>query len=297
MIQTRLARRTFLSVLLASAVAPSAFARDDRPALFLIGDSIIRNGYNDNGGTNGQWGWGHMVKFHFDTSRIHVVNDAMGGTSSESYMTSPGLWGLVKPLIRPGDFVMIGFGHNDSYGAAPGNDDELHPKREIPPRDGSEPLPPTGELVHSFGWYLREYVRQIRALGATPILMSLIPRNAWTDAGEIRRSENSYALWTRQAAEQADAHFIPLNRLVCDRFDALGQTHVTENLFPEGEYVHPNWTGAVMIADIVMGALKELATPLNTYMVASPDVPAIPDVEHPAVGDLGPPERLPESRR
>src|SRR5437870_2765958 len=72
--------------------APSTAPAAHKPALFLIGDSTIRNGSNDNGATAGQFGWGHMMKYYFDTSKIYVVNDAMGGTSSRSYQTTANLW-------------------------------------------------------------------------------------------------------------------------------------------------------------------------------------------------------------
>ena len=35
------------------------------------------------------------------------------------------------------------------------------------------------ETVYSYGEYLRRFVRECKALGAHPILLSLTPRNAW----------------------------------------------------------------------------------------------------------------------
>ena len=80
-------RRALLLATACGAVAlplRAAAQADNRPALFLIGDPTIRNGTGDNGATAGQFGWGRMMKYYFDTDRIHVVNDAMGGTSSRS---------------------------------------------------------------------------------------------------------------------------------------------------------------------------------------------------------------------
>ena len=126
---SNLSRRGLLAAVCAAplaAQAPALWAQDadPRPTVFLIGDSIIRNDYDDNGGTNLQWGWGHMMKWRFNTTRIHVVNDAYGGTSSRSFMESPNFWPKVKQMIRPGDFVLIGFGHNDSPAVLKGNGDE-----------------------------------------------------------------------------------------------------------------------------------------------------------------------------
>lgn len=290
---SNLTRRGLLAAVCAAplaAHAPALFAQetDKRPALFLIGDSIIRNGTADNGSTNGQWGWGHILPYFFDTTRIHVVNDAMGGTSSRSFMESPTLWPKVKQMIRPGDFVLMGFGHNDSRGSIAGNGDEtgfLPPAPPRPPRpapaDGSPPPPPRPApqpvAVHSFGWYMRQYIKEVRALGATPIVMSLIPRNRWVD-GKIGTDGKDYAVWARQAADQEGAQFIPLNDLVTDRLNEIGQEKVQADYFPPNEAVHPTWTGATLVASQVVDGLKRLDTPLKQYLLAAPKVPATADI-------------------
>jgi lysophospholipase L1-like esterase len=80
------------------------------PTLFLIGDSTVRNGRGD--GANGQWGWGEPLVDRFDTARINVVNRAVGGLSSRTYLTQ-GHWQRVMAMLKPGDVVMMQFGHND----------------------------------------------------------------------------------------------------------------------------------------------------------------------------------------
>jgi lysophospholipase L1-like esterase len=310
-----LTRRGLLAAVCAAplaAHAPALFAQetDKRPALFLIGDSIIRNGSADNGSTAGQWGWGHILPWFFDTTRIHVVNDAMGGTSSRSFMESPNLWPKVKQMIRPGDFVLMGFGHNDSRGSLPGNGDETGFLPAPPPRPprpapagGSAPATPAPPprpapepvAVHSFGWYMRKYIQEVRALGATPIVMSLIPRNRWVD-GKIGTDGKDYAVWAKQAADQEGAQFIPLNDLVTERLNAIGQEKVTAEYFPPNEAVHPTWTGATLIASQVVEGVKRLDTPLKQYLVASPQVPATPDIVPPARGFMGASEMAPKTR-
>jgi lysophospholipase L1-like esterase len=279
-----------------AAHAPAVFAQetDKRPALFLIGDSIIRNGTADNGSTNGQWGWGHILPYFFDTTRIHVVNDAMGGTSSRSFMESPTLWPRVKQMIRPGDFVLMGFGHNDSRGSMPGNGDETGFLPPAPPRQprpapaaangavpAAPPPPPRPApepvAVHSFGWYMRKYIQEVRALGATPIVMSLIPRNRWVD-GKIGTDGKDYAVWAKQAADQEKAQFIPLYDLVEARLNAIGQEKVVAEYFPPNEAVHPTWIGATLNASQVVEGIKRLDTPLKQYLLASPQVPATADI-------------------
>src|SRR5579872_4493371 len=76
------------------------------PTLFIIGDSTVNNH------SNGLLGWGDPISAYFDPARIHVVNRARGGRSSRTYQ-SEGLWDQVAALLKPGDFVLIQFGHND----------------------------------------------------------------------------------------------------------------------------------------------------------------------------------------
>lgn len=278
----------------------AAAAAPTRPALFLIGDSTIRNGYFDDGETAGQFGWGHMLHYYFDTSRIDVVNDAMGGTSSRSFQESPALWTKVRLMIRPGDYVLMAFGHNDSRSSGKGNGDELVPAPPPFVRPGAPTPPPPPpdappKMMHSFGWYMRQYIEQVRALGATPIVMSLIPRNRWTD-GKVLRNDDDYALWARQAAEQEHVQFIPLNTLIADEYDKLGQAKVQADLFPPNEAVHPNWAGAALNARIAVDGLKALDTPLKAYLVSDPQVPATPDITTAVRGEMGPGALAPKTR-
>ena len=64
-------------------------------------------------GSNGQWGWGSLIHTHFDTSRIHIDNQAIGGRSSRTFLTE-GRWDKILTTLKPGDYVMMQFGHNDS---------------------------------------------------------------------------------------------------------------------------------------------------------------------------------------
>ena len=85
-------------------------ANPNLPSLILIGDSTVRNGHGT--GSDGLWGWGHPIHDFFDPGKINVVNHAIGGLSSHSYI-SGGHWDLALEIIKPGDFVLIQWGHND----------------------------------------------------------------------------------------------------------------------------------------------------------------------------------------
>ena len=97
---------------------PGAAVRQPLPApknpklatLYLIGDSTVRNGKGD--GASGQWGWGEPLVGYFDLDAMNVVNRAIGGRSSRTYITE-GRWDELLALLKPGDFVILQFGHND----------------------------------------------------------------------------------------------------------------------------------------------------------------------------------------
>ena len=249
-----------LGWLLVVALAVVGEAQNDKPAaistnlptLFLIGDSTVRNGHGD--GANGQWGWGDRIGQFFDANKIHVVNRALGGRSSRTYVTG-GQWASVVALIQPGDFVMMQFGHNDggplddasrARGTLPGIGDET---REI-----DNPITKAHEVVHTYGWYMRTFIVEARAKGATPILCSLVPRKIWKD-GKIARSE-TYAKWAAEVAASEHVAFIDLNEIIARRYDTLGPEKV-DGLFGD-EHTHTNLAGAELNAACVMDALKAL---------------------------------------
>jgi lysophospholipase L1-like esterase len=223
------------------------------PTLFLVGDSTVRNGHGDGG--QGQWGWGEPLAAFFDPAKINVVNRAIGGRSSRTYLTE-GHWADTLALIKPGDIVLFQFGHND--GGVP---DEPTRARASLPGTGNEtreienPILKQHETVHTFGWYMTQYVKDTRAKGATPILCSLIPRKTWHD-GKIVRNGKDYAGWTHQVAQAQHVDFIDLNNLIADRYDKLGEAQV-EPLFAD-PHTHTSLAGAEINAEEVVVGLKRL---------------------------------------
>jgi lysophospholipase L1-like esterase len=225
------------------------------PTLFLIGDSTVRNGHGD--GANGQWGWGEPIVDYFDATKINVVNRAVGGLSSRTYFTQ-GHWERVKAMLKPGDFVIMQFGHNDSgplddparaRGTIKGTGDET---REI-----DNPITQQHETVHTYGWYLKKFIAEARAAGATPIVCSPIPRKIWKD-GKIARSSESYGKWAAEVAASENALFVDLNEIIARQYDALGPAKV-EPLFGD-EHTHTSRAGAELNAECVVAGLKALKT-------------------------------------
>ena len=83
----------------------------DKPTLYIIGDSTVKNGSGK--GSDSLWGWGSVIAPHFDTTRIDIQNHAIGGRSSRTFLTD-GRWDKILKTLKTGDFVIMQFGHNDA---------------------------------------------------------------------------------------------------------------------------------------------------------------------------------------
>ncbi|MBQ3878233.1 MAG: rhamnogalacturonan acetylesterase [Prevotella sp.] len=184
-----------------------------KPVLFFTGDSTVKNADKED---DGMWGWASQAQTVFDESKITLCNAARAGRSTRSFIRE-GLWEKVYNSLQPGDYVTIQFGHNDicpitdqkARGVIPGTQDTLHVYKMD---DGSY------QTVYSFGWYLRKMIDDVREKGATPILVSLTPRNEWP-GGRIERRDASYGKWYREVVEQTGVAFIDMHNISADFLD------------------------------------------------------------------------------
>ena len=184
-----------------------------KPVLFFTGDSTVKNADKDD---DGMWGWASQAATVFDESKITLCNAGRAGRSTRSFVRE-GLWERVYNSLQPGDFVTIQFGHNDicpitdqkARGVIPGTKDTLH----VYHLDND-----TYEVVYSFGWYLKKMIDDVREKGATPILVSLTPRNEWP-GGKIERRDDSYGKWYREIVEETGVEFIDMHNISADFLD------------------------------------------------------------------------------
>ena len=284
---------------------PSAAAHyslnPDLPTLWIIGASAVRNGHDN--GADGQWGWGNPIAAFFDRSRLNVVNFALGGTSTRTYR-SLGLWDHVLADMKRGDYLLIQFGSNDSSpvndtararGTLPGNGDETQEIDNL--------LTKKHEVVHTHGWYLRQFIAEARAKGAGgEIVLSPDPKNSWLDGNAVRAA--NFQAWAQAAARQAadtikavlssvedsfeiDGQRVHLsasaglattsldtvdaNELIAKRYDAAGREAVTQSYFPDGETEHTDWAGAILNARCIVEGIRNLdRCPLADFLLPTP---------------------------
>lgn len=236
-----------------------AFIPQRKPALHTIGDSTVRNSNKET------WGWGTPIVALFDTTKLQVENNAMAGRSTRTFI-SEGRWDKVLETLKPGDFVTMQFGHNE--GSVP--DTSKAGRRGVLRGTGEETKEltwPDGkkEVVHTYGWYIRKFIRETKAKGATPIVISMIPRNEFRN-GKVLRADQDFGKWAAAVAKEENTYFIDLNKITADKYDAWGAEKV-KSFFPS-DHTHTNFEGAKVNAESVVEGIKALKDcALNKYLI------------------------------
>lgn len=216
------------------------------PTLFITGDSTAGTGNPTHRG------WGAPLIDYFDTNRINVINRAIAVRSFRSFLREK-RWQQVLDALKPGDFVVIEFGHNDG-GDLPGLGDETK----------EETLAGATETVHTYGWYVRKFVRDVKARGATPIVSSTTVRNIWKD-GKVERGMGRMLQWARQVAREENVPFLDHSDLIADRYEKMGPAAV-QPFFPN-DHTETSTAGAILNAQVFVSGLKMLTNvPLAGFL-------------------------------
>ncbi len=150
-------------------------ADNTKPTLYLIGDSTgspyTSSDYYKNGGNYliMRNGFGMAFNNYFDSEKINLVNYAVSGISSKSFLKNPHYSSLTSSW-KSGDYLIIAFGHNDEK-----DSDEA---RFTNASMGAEGINTEGQFANSL--YVN-YIQPAQAAGVNVILATPI----------IRRSRNS----------------------------------------------------------------------------------------------------------
>ena len=229
-----------------------------KPVVFLTGDSTVKNEDKDK---DGMWGWGSQAYTIFNPKKITCVNAAKAGRSTRSYLNE-GRWEKVYNSLQPGDYVLIEFGHNDicsitdkkARGSIASAKDTCH----VYKLDNGK-----YEVVYSFGWYLKKFIQDVREKGATPVLVSLTPRNEWPH-GKMERRNDSYGKWYREIVDETGVAFLDLHNIAADSYDKIGQKKVKE--YYKKDHTHTSLKGAQHNAKCVAKGLKKMKSPLAKFL-------------------------------
>lgn len=255
---------------------------EGKPVVFITGDSTVKNADKD---PDGMWGWGAVANTIFDETKIDIVNAAMAGRSCRSYLNE-GRWDRVYNSLKPGDFVLIQFGHNDispidkpKYrGAIATTKDTCHVYRMQAAKEDlskqniidqklkANTQVGSYEVVYSFGWYLKKFIQDVREKGATPILVSLTPRNEWPN-GKIERRNDTYGKWYREVVAETGCEFVDLHNITADFLDKkCGKKEKAMKYFNH-DHTHTSLLGAKTNAQSIAKGLRDNKSPLANYLL------------------------------
>lgn len=258
-------------------VVLTAAVSDKTTTIFVIGDSTAAN--KDISGGKQERGWAMALQCYFDDN-IRIDNHAVNGRSSLSFINE-GRWQKVLDKIKPGDYVIIQFGHNDEK-----------PKADRHTDPGS-----------TFDYNLAKYVRETREKGGIPVLMNcVVRRNFFVKAPENDDDEKLrtttfkdgakmiegdslidthglYRVAPRDVAQRMNVLFVDANKITHDLEQGLG-TEASKSLHmwflpgqepsvPEGrqDNTHYNVHGAHVVARLLADALCDEVPVLKKYRV------------------------------
>jgi len=162
------------------------------PTLHLIGDSTMADKVKEP--ANPETGWGQALPALLKPEAVRVVNYAINGRSTKSFIDE-GRWTKVVAALHAGDFVIIQFGHNDEKADKP-----------------TVYAAPRGAYQEN----LRRFVREAREHGATPILATPVARRKWNEAGELVDTHGDYPAALRAVAAEETVPLLELNVLTTE---------------------------------------------------------------------------------
>ena len=228
--------------------------------LFFAGDSTLDDaGYSLGGKIRAPYySWGTQLQKAMKAG-CRVANYARSGDSTKSF-DAAGLWAKLIAEVKPGDFVAIQFGHNDQKRSS-----EFCRKERW-----ADPKGLFREIVR--GW-----VKDVRAKGATPILLSPICRATFDKDGKtlIDTEHKSDGICLRsyrdamcELSEELVCDFIDMNGLTRGLMEGLGRekSHkffvISTGLVrgkdgePARDVTHPIQTGAAAFAKLFLDDVR-----------------------------------------
>jgi lysophospholipase L1-like esterase len=132
--------------------------------------------------------WGQMLPMYFKDG-VRIENHAVNGRSSKSF-PDEGRWEPVLNQLKPGDYVIIEFGHN--------NEKQKDPKRYTEPFGG-------------FKQNLELFIRESREHKATPVLATPVARRKFDDNGGLVDTHGDYVKVVREVAHEQRVLLLEMN--------------------------------------------------------------------------------------
>ena len=208
----------------------------DVPTVFLLGDSTVCDQPSEPYAS-----WGQMLTRFFGP-RAAIANHAESGESLRSSLRARRL-DKVLSLMKPGDYLLIQYGHNDEKEKGSG----------------------VGAFT-TFKADLKHFVEETRKKGGIPILITPVQRRTFDATGKVTNSHGDYPEAVRQAAKEEGVSLIDLNAISKDLYEALGPER-SGMLFKPGDGTHHNNYGSYELAKCIVAAIKKQKLPLRKYLI------------------------------
>ena len=233
--------------------------------LYLVGDSTV-SAFHD-AYYYPRYGYGTQIGNYLN-EKVTVKNLALSGRSSKSFLSESNYTTLTSSL-KNGDYLMIGFGHNDE-------------------KDSDETVytNPTGNVedTTSFQYYLHEfYINFALEKGATPILCTPIVRandkNDYSGSSGHITAKGNYVECIKNLGNQDQVTTIDLTSLTKDLYEELGFEEAiyfhawTNSKSTSVDKTHLNIFGAKEIAYLIANALKNTTCSLKDYVLDNIEAP------------------------
>jgi lysophospholipase L1-like esterase len=219
----------------------------------MIGNSTMANKAFRGG--HPETGWGQVLPLYFKEG-IKIDNHAMNGRSTKSFIDE-GRWEVVLNKVKPGDYVVIEFGHNDS-------------KKEDPKK--------FADANTNYRFNLIKYVDETRARGGIPILATPIVRRRFDKEGNFYDVHGDYPKVVREVALEKNAILLDLHKSSEELLKKYGEER-SKKLFlhiqpgeydslPEGlkDDTHLSPYGAFRICDLAILEIKEKINQLKPFI-------------------------------
>lgn len=224
----------------------------EKITVYIIGDSTAANKEES---AFPETGWGMMLGAFFNAD-IRIDNRAVNGRSTKSFLNEK-RWDTVLAALKPGDYVLIQFGHNDE----------------------KVDRPAVGTSLAAYKANLIRYVKDTHAKKAHPLLLTPIMRRSFKD-GRFADTHGGYPDVVRQVADSLKVPLIDMHRktevLLINRgewasvklFNHVDSGHVN---YPNGKKddTHLSPEGAKVIASLFAEGIRESKTGLARYLLST----------------------------
>ena len=258
------------------AMADDAVNKDSsKPTVWIIGDSTVSS-FADNY-YYPRYGWGTQIDKYLDGT-YEVKNIALSGRSSKSYVNDKEYNELTSGM-KQGDYLLIGFGHNDEKAEADRYTD------------------PNGDYktAGSFANSLYEnYIKPAQAAGTTVILCTPIVRRTATtewsdsnlhitkDSGDFKGGD--YAQSIRNLGKELNIPVVDMTKMTKELYDTLGPDETvnlhawTSSKATSVDNTHTNIYGGTYNAYLVTKTIKELGVAGISEHITAKEAPVKADV-------------------